>query len=506
MRVLFVNHVNYLQSPLPEGIALLSSLLKQQGHKVELFDTAFLKPPSYDDPSVSKKGSAGISFYRSTPYSLGDLVKDDPVVDIGQRFIEVVDRFKPTLIAVSAMTTNYEQSLDIIKQAKVQAKHSFEVIFGGVHPTLMPEEVMKEHATDYVCIGEGEEPLLELCSSLEKGEDVSGILNLYIKKGNGKRGEIIRNGLRPFVDLDSLPTPDFSIFDPRYFFKPFQGDIYRGVFMSTSRGCPRGCAYCVNNKLNKLFKDCGRKQIRFQSPKIVAKHIEFIQKNHGVNWIRFSDDTFLMRTLKDLKELASLLKPLGIMFGCAIDPVTVTEEKVKAVKEMGCVSMSIGIETGNETMRRKVLGRNISNEQIRRAIKIIRDHDIKISAFNMIGLPDETSENVYETIRFNKELGVPDANLYILYPFPETKIYHDCHVAARFKNRIPPMDEAHTFNLSKMTQEELLFFFKTFNLYLVLPETYWDRIEAARKNLKAYDDLVKIAQEIVERTNADSAV
>lgn len=503
MKVLFVNHVNYLQSPLPEGIALLSSILKKQGHEIELFDTAFLKPQSHHTRHDGNKGSAGISFYMSTPYNLEDLVKDDPAVDIGKKFLEVVEIFQPDLVAVSAMTTNYEQSLSIIKQAKSKTTLSFPVIFGGVHPTLMPEEVIREETVDYACIGEGEEPLFELCRGLEEGLDVSGILNLYGKRGNVNRGEITRNGLRPFIDLDTLPTPDFSIFDSRYFFKPFQGNIYKGIFMTTSRGCPRGCNYCVNNKLNKLFAECGKKQIRFQSPRIVFEHIKSIQNNFGVNWIRFSDDTFLLRPLEDLQELAGLLKPLDIMFGCAIDPVTVTVEKVKAVKEMGCVSMSLGIETGNETMRRQVLGRHISNEQIKRAFKIVRDLGIKVSAFNLIGLPGETSGNVFETIRFNKELGVPDANLYILYPFPETKIYHDCKVASRFKERIPPMDEAYTFNLSKMSQDELLFFFRTFNLYLVLPETMWGRIESARSQPDEYNELVNIAQEMINHKNVE---
>ena len=495
MRILFVNYVNYLQSPFPEGIALLSALLKQQGHEVELFDTAFLKRPSGDDGI----GPAGITFYKKTPYSISDLVQDDPVEDIEEKFVEIIERFNPALVAVSAMTTNYEQSLNLVKTARACTNRPFKVIFGGVHPTLMPDDVIDEDVTDYICVGEGEEALSELCRRLDKGSDVSDIENLYIKKDEGSGKKIVKNGFRPFINLDSLPTPDLSIFDPRYFFKPFQGHVYRGIFMCSSRGCPRGCAYCVNNKLNRLFKDCGKSLVRFQSPRILASHIEFFKNNYGVNWIRFSDDTFLSRPLEDLQELARLLKPLDIMFGCAIDPVTVTEEKVKAAKEMGCVSMSIGVETGNEAIRRKVLGRQISNEQIRKAFKIVRNMGIKVSAFNMIGLPGETKENVYETIRFNKELGVPDANLYILYPFPETRIYHDCNLKMRFRERIPSMNEAYTFNLSKMTQDELLFFFKTFNLYLVLPETCWDRIEASREFPQEYDTLVRIAQDMVDQ-------
>ena len=496
MRILFVNCVNFLELALPEGLAILSSILKSYGHKVEVFDTCFLKPKNYrrdEKKGDSSNLSAGVTFYKSTPYSLEDLVADEPEVDITEKFAETIDRFKPSLIAVSAMTTNYEKSLNLIKKTNPHCQ----VIFGGIHPTLMPEAVINQKEIDFVCIGEGDESLLELCESLEKGKDFSGIKNLYVKLKRGSSRKIIKNNLRPFIDLDLLPSPDLDVFDSRYFFRPFLGKIYKGIFMSTSRGCPRGCYYCVNNRLRVLFKECGRKYIRFQSPKVVARNIEFLKNRYGINWFKFSDDTFLTRPLRDIDELKNLLKPLNIMFGCSIDPATVNKEKVKMAKEMGCVSMSVGVETGNERIRRYVLGRHISNEQIKKAINIIRDYDIKISAFNIIGLPGETKENIYETIRFNKELGVPDANVYILYPFTGTKIYEDSKISFSDYKYIPSMKEAYLFNRSKMTKDELLFFLKIFNLYLALPESYWIRIEKAKDNPGAYKELVEIAQDIV---------
>ncbi|HCJ65850.1 MAG TPA: hypothetical protein DHV62_00630, partial [Elusimicrobia bacterium] len=467
MKVLFVNCTNFLDATLPGGISILSSVLKKYGHEVALFDTAFLKPKNWSkdkEKKIKKKLSGGIAFHKSTPYSLKDLVTNDPQVDIVEEFSKFINEFNPSLIAVSAMTTNYEKSLDLIKKINLKCK----VIFGGVHPTLMPESVINQKEIDFVCIGEGDEALPELCHYLENNNDISGIKNLYIKPEKECDGRVIKNDLRPFVDLDSLPIPDLSIFDPRYFFRPFLGNIYKGIFMSTSRGCPRGCAYCVNDKLRTLFKGCGAHYMRFQSPRIVARNIEFLRNKYEITWFKFSDDTFLLRPLEQLYELKDLLKPLDIMFGCSVDPATVTEEKVKVAKEMGCVAMSIGIETGNEKIRRDVLNRHISNQQIKNAIGIVKNYGIKISTFNVIGLPGETKENVYETIRFNKELEIPDANVYILYPFPGTSIYEDYKVSLEDHGHIPPMDEAYIFNLSKMKKEDLLFFLKTFNLYLVL--------------------------------------
>jgi radical SAM superfamily enzyme YgiQ (UPF0313 family) len=171
-----------------------------------------------------------------------------------------------------------------------------------------------------------------------------------------------------------------------------------------------------------------------------------------------------------------------------VRPDTVSEEKVKLVKKMGCVAMSVGIESGNEEIRRKVLNRQISNEQLERAFKIINDHEIRISTFNLIGLPTETRENVFETIAFNQKLNVKSANVYILYPFPGTQICVENEINYKGKdNRIIPMSEASVFNLSKMSIEEVEGLQKAFNLYLCLPKQLWPIIQLAEENTSQSD-------------------
>ena len=494
MRVLFLNRMDFLEATLPEGIALLSAILKSRGHEVRVFDTAFLKPRRRE-PQNNENISGGISFHKATPYALKDLTANDSEVDIAESFSRVIEDFKPYLIAVSAMTTNYEKSMDLLKKVEIPCK----VVIGGTHSTLMPDKVIRRQEIDYACVGEGDEALLELCDAMEAGKDTKGIRNMYVKARGSGPDKIIENTLRPFVDLDSLPVPDLSVFDSRHFFRPFLGNIYKGIFMSTSRGCPRGCAYCVNNRLRDLFSGCGKNYLRFQSPQIVARNLRAMKEEYGITWFKFSDDTFLMRPLKDMYELRDLIKPLDIMFGCSVDPATVTEEKVRLAKEMGCAAMSIGIETGNERLRKLILSRHISNAQIKKAIRIVRDHGIKISTFNMIGLPGESREDVFETIRFNKELEIPDANVYTLYPFPGTKIYEDAGVSVDDYARIPAMQEAHTFGLSGIPGNELMFFLKAFNLYLVLPEEDWGRIEQAKNDPGLYRMLLDTAQDMVNK-------
>lgn len=478
MKVLFFNPANYLEIGIPQSIAILSAILKREGHQAELFDTTFLKPQDY--AAQNKEMMGGPAIYKQTAYTIEDLVKDDTVSIIEDEFQKHIDRYNPDLIAVSTMTTNYDFAIDIMKKVKIKCP----VIFGGVHATISPEEVISEDCIDMICIGEGEEVLADLCNAMEKGTDYIGIKNLWVKSQNGK---LYKNGIRPFVDLDTLPCPDWSIFDSRHLFRPFMGEIYKGGFYISSRGCPGACTYCVNITLRKMFKNCGR-YFRYQKPDTTITHLTELKQKYKATWFKFGDDTFLLQPLKNLHELAERMKPLDIYFGCSVRPDTVSEEKVKLVKEMGCVAMSVGIETGNEEIRRKVLNRQISNEQVERAFKIINDHGIRISSFNLIGLPTETRENVFETIAFNQKLNVKSANVYILYPFPGTQIYIENEINYKGKdNRIIPMSKASVFDLSKMSIEEVEGLQKTFNLYLCLPKQLWPIIQLAEENTSQSD-------------------
>jgi anaerobic magnesium-protoporphyrin IX monomethyl ester cyclase len=492
MRVLFFNPANYLEIGIPQGIAILSAVLKREGHNVELFDTTFLKPNKYVPDS--DHAMAGPAIYKKTPYTLEDLVKDDPTVDIVEEFQKKIDIYSPDLIAVSTMTTNHDYAIKILRKLKKQCP----VVFGGVHSTICPDDVIRESVVDIICIGEGENVLLELCNSLEKGNGYNNLKNLWVKS---KNGTIYKNRVRSFVDLDSLPCPDWSIFDSRHLYRPFMGKIYKGGFYISSRGCPGGCTYCVNRTLRNIFKDCGP-YFRYQKPETTITHLTELKERYNATWFKFGDDTFLLQPLDNLEELREGLKPLKINFGCSVRPDTVLEEKVKLAKEMGCVAMSIGIESGNEEIRIKVLNRNISNLQIENAFKLINDYKIRISSFNLIGLPGETRENVFETIEFNIKLNVKSGNVYVLYPFPGSQISIRHNVEYKKKNgEIIPMSKASGFSLSRMTPKEVEGLKKTFNLYLTLPKELWPIIKLAESNgslsNKIYQALTEFSSTVV---------
>lgn len=449
MKILFVHPNSYLAHGIPSGIAVLSAILKQAGFQVDLFDFTFVK--TREDYQQKE----AINSFLPTAYSMEDLVANDAVQQLNEAFEEKLLKFKPDLIAVSTMTGYFDTVLELFEKVKLPCK----VIVGGVHATLCPQDALSFDVIDFVCVGEGNEMLLELCNCLKQGKDYSNIQNIGFKKN----GKIYLNSNRPFINLDGLSAPDWSLFDERHLFTPFVGKIYRGSFYTMSRGCPQKCTYCVNPALKQALEDCG-KYFRFQSPATTVNHLSFLKKKYGINWIRFTDDSIMLLSTGYLEELANGLKPLNIQFGCSIRPETVTAKKVELLQSMGCVTASVGVESGNEELRKKVLNRLGTNEQIERAISLLKEAGIRVSTFNMIGLPGETRENVFQTIDLNKKLKVDAVNVYIIYPYPGTDISRKYGIKLRDNNgKIRPVSQASSFGLSKMAPaevEELLTIFK----------------------------------------------
>ena len=497
MKVLFIYPESYLNVGIPGGIAIMSALLKQRNHKVDLFDTCFLKTKDYlqtqdvhGGVGLSDKG--GISVYKKTEYSIEDLVADDPVVDLKEELQKKIDSFCPDIIAMSCMTSTFDFCCDLIRSVK----HNSIVIVGGVHATIAYKDCLDQDCIDYAFVGEADRGILDFVEALEKKEDVTTIQGLAYKN---KDGEYINNLVGPRVCLDNLPCPDWGLFDERHLFRPFEGKIYKGSFYSQSRGCPMQCKYCVDPTESRLTGGVAG-YFRVQKPEVTIAHLTELKEKYGATWYKFSDDTFLLPKVDHLKKLAVGFKKLGIKFGCSVMINTITEEKVALAKEMGCVSMSIGIEAGNPKIRES-LNRKYSDEKLEKGIGWMHKHGIKVASFNIIGCPGETRENVFETIELNRKLKVQSCNVYIMFPYPGTPIQIESKMPIRDKNgKLFKVSEAKNLQLSKMTPDELEGLEKTFNIYLNLPKSLWPIIELSEKKEnweKIYCDLKDFSVEYI---------
>lgn len=300
-----------------------------------------------------------------------------------------LEALKPDIVAYSVTTGNHKEYIEINK--KIKQKYNVYSIFGGPHPTFYPE-MIKEEGVDAICRGEGEKAFLEIIK-------------------NQKSKKTIKNQL--IQDLDSIPFPDRDlVYEKDEFFKNLK--LKRIV---ATRGCPFQCTYCFNRHYNKLFKN--QTILRYRSPKNIIKEIRKLKNDYDVKLIKFVDDTFNMNK-KWLKQFCEEFKKENLPFVCNIRANLVTEETIKQLKEANCVLVYMGIETGNEKYRKEVLERDISDEQILNACKLIKKYKIKLVTQNMIGLPGETIDGAFQTILFNAKCKPDFPGFSIFQPYPNT--------------------------------------------------------------------------------------
>ncbi|MDD2708053.1 MAG: radical SAM protein [Verrucomicrobiae bacterium] len=299
---------------------------------------------------------------------------------------------------------------------RLKQRMQIPILVGGPGATYFPEIVEKD-AFDAVCVGEGEEALLEWAKALGQKTSCHSIRNLWIKEG----AVIHRNPVRPLIsNMDDWPAPDRSIYD-RY---PLIGQSPLRTFVF-GRGCPYSCTYCYNDNYKKLYAGAG-KLVRFPSPGHARMQIEEAVKRYRFQTAVISDDTFtankewLFAFLKDFRSQA------GVPFICNAHPNTVTKEVCEALSAAGCIRVCMGVESGSARLRREILDKRTSTEQIMEAGRLLHQHGITFLTYNMVGFPTETVGEAWETVALNAQMGTDYPWCSILQAYPRTRIAQIC--------------------------------------------------------------------------------
>ncbi|MFH0811470.1 MAG: radical SAM protein, partial [Pseudomonadota bacterium] len=367
-----------------------------------------------------------------------------------------VEEEGPDLIGFTTLTNQWSY----IKQYTGWIKQQFRlpIIHGGIHATVASDEVLSNDEVDMICVGEGEFPMLELLERLKQGKSYQDVPNLWIKKSDGS---IIRNPLRPLIqDLDKLPFPDREICNYRQLLleNPFEATL-----LMAGRGCPFKCTYCVNNAFHHLYRDLG-KYVRLRTPERVLEEIRFLRDTYGIKELFIYDDTFTYNH-KWLTHFCDLYrKKIGLPFAVNLRVDTVNDHILRMLKEAGCYLIVAGIESGSERIRREIMGRKITNEQIIRVFKVADELGIKTWTNNMIGLPTETPAEAEETIELNRIIRPNHAQIFVFYPFPGTALYDVCKREGYFSNREKTtiFEGESVLNLPNLTNEQIHYFTEEF--------------------------------------------
>lgn len=349
---------------------------------------------------------------RYPPLGLGYLVsclrqsfKDAFEFKIIDRCItKTIEQFKPDIIFLSSVTQNY----DIAKKyAQIAKKYDVSVILGGIHISMLPQNLTKD--VDVAVIGEGEKTIVELmklflAKNTFKPKDLNKIKGIAYYENN----TLIQTAVRPLIkNLDELPLPARDLMK-----------IGRHASMFSSRGCPYRCIFCASSKF--------WNQIRFFSAEYVVNEIKEVYNKYDADLISFYDDLFIANKPR-LKEIITLLKKENLLgkvkFSCSCRANLMDEHTVRLLKQMNVVSVAMGLESGCQEILQKIKGNTVTVEHGKKAIHLLNKYKIAANASFIIGSPGETKQQALQTYTFIQKNKLNNVNIYVIIPYPGTPIW-----------------------------------------------------------------------------------
>lgn len=353
-----------------------------------------------------------------------------------------IEKIQPQVIAYSASTGEHKYYFRINKEIKKQFPNIF-TIMGGPHVTFYPD-CIHTSTFDAICVGEGDEAFPELLERLERGESISNIKNIITKEYN--------NDLRPlYADLDTLPFPDRDIF-----YKTTEMGKFPIKSFMVSRGCPYNCTYCFNCSFREMYKGKGV-YIRRKSVERSIEEIIYVRQRYPLQFVKFYDDIFAYPNDPWLEHFCKeYKKQIDLPFHCLTRPDLVNEDMIKTLKEAGCVSISMSIETANPYLRNEILKRNMSDEQIYKAFELCHRYNINTFANSILALPHSKIQDDITTVEMNIKCKVTFAEFPICHPYPGTQLGKYCKEKGIFESNYDTIHMSYMFKspLSCFTKRE----------------------------------------------------
>lgn len=375
------------------SVGYLSSYLRQRGVETAVaFDRSLFDDKQY-----------------FPVYFLAKLLSDK------QRVVDAIVDYKPDLVAFSCMLDNYRWCLDIARQ--VRERIDTYIIFGGVHPTSVPEKVLSNKWVDFVCVSEGEQSIYELICAIERGDKRYEIPNIYWKKD----GIIRKNILRPLMqqkELDILPLSDKEVFEA---FVPIR-DYYLTVSL---KGCICDCSYCSQNYLKKWEEDndLGKPFIREKSPSRLLEELSEMKRRYDIKYVDIKNNILSGSRRWTDEFLERYPAEIGLPFRIMGHPQLMTDDYCKKLKKADCHHVQLGIESMNCDVRKNVLRRNESNDDIVNSINMMERYGLRYSVDFIVGLPGENSDDIVDAVRLIAgKKGLVRASIFWLSYLPKVDI------------------------------------------------------------------------------------
>lgn len=365
------------KAPPPLSLLSLCSSLKERGKDVKLYDLR-----SYDNYETLLKSIS------KSPVCFGLSAMISYQIRDGIHFSEAVHKIFPGV----------------------------PVVWGGWFPTILPDIAISHPTIDILVKGQGEVSFVELVEALSTGGDLAEIKGITYKKN----GKVFNNPPRNPVDLNSLPSVDYSLVDIS---RSTMGDRFINYISST--GCPHRCKFC---NVQTVF---GQKWMALAALRVV-NDIEMLIKNYQVKMLEFYDDNLFVN-IQRLRDIMNgfVEKKLDIRWVANVRVnqfLRLTEEDIRLIRRAGCHTLTFGAESGNQKTL-DFLQKDIKIEEIKEVAERLRNNDI-VARYNfMVGIPGETPADFQSTLKFILTLKEIHPGLEIVFyyymPIPESKLKYE---------------------------------------------------------------------------------
>lgn len=316
-------------------------------------------------------------------------------------------KFAPEIIGFSLKTSTANAALLLSKAIKKRYGGAVHLA-GGAHVTLAYKETLLENPEiEYCFLGESEKSFIDFVERLKDGRPVEDVAGIAFRKG----GEVVVTNREYIEDLDAIPYPSMDVIED-FSFRDFRYP------MITSRGCPYPCTYCCVGVVSS-------KKWRARSPENIIAELKAVKEKYGITMFEILDDNFTLRVDRAKKFCRLLIESgMNLSWYChnGIRADKLDLELAKLMKEAGCTSVALGVESGDPVIFDSIK-KGEPLEAIVNAVNCIKAAGMRAVGYFIIGLPGDSLEGIKRTIKFQKSLNLDYYMYGVLNPYPYTEVY-----------------------------------------------------------------------------------
>lgn len=326
-----------------------------------------------------------------------------------------IKKYQPDLVGITCTSLYMHYVKDMAKYIK--EKFNLPIVAGGYHSSLETDNTLSVKEIDAACIGDGEYALGGYMDALEGKRGFEGIDGMWIKKN----GSVIKNKIVPPIqDIDSLPIPDYDLWEDINEYLFFNNLLY---FIG-NRSCPYSCSYCSELPMRERIP--GR-HFRRRDPRAFAREIKHQYEKYKGRFMRMAHcfDPVFTFDVNWLKDFADEYEKIGMKgrlpLSCFSRGDLLSEDRLRYFAKAGGKIVRIGIEAGNYRIRKEMYDKDITNEQFLEGIRDAKKYGLAITGYYILGGPGETMSTLRDTFNFAKLVNVQRPVFFIYQPLPRTK-------------------------------------------------------------------------------------